>query len=242
MLNRYKILDKSSEEGNFWPTFVDLLSGILLVIVIMMMVFVSARSTELELARKEVEAQAARIENFEHQIEGIQGFGRDINNQIANEFSNSNLPVEIDSTSGEVFFKGDVLFDVDKSELRPEFIAYLDEFIPKYIGVLLSEKNKDKVEEIIIEGHTDDVESYMYNLDLSQARAYSVVRHILSKNPNGEYDLEKLKEVITANGKSFSNLVTFEDGTVNRDASRRVEFKYRLKEAEYIEDSLEILN
>ena len=46
---------------------------------------------------------------------------------------------------------------------------------------------------------------------------------------------------MTANGRSWSDPVYNADGTVNADASRRVEFKFRLKDQEMIEEMSRIL-
>ena len=47
---------------------------------------------------------------------------------------------------------------------------------------------------------------------------------------------------MTANGRSYSNLIYDEDGKENQEASRRVEFKFRLKDEEMVEEMIKILN
>ena len=46
--------------------------------------------------------------------------------------------------------------------------------------VLFSDEYRDYVSEIIIEGHTDSVGSYIDNLLLSQQRAYNVASYVLA--------------------------------------------------------------
>lgn len=58
---------------------------------------------------------------------------------------------------------------------------------------------------------------------------------------SGEQTL-KLQELMTAKGRSYSDPVYNSDGSVNMDASRRVEFKFRLKDAEMIEEMNRILS
>jgi chemotaxis protein MotB len=53
---------------------------------------------------------------------------------------------------------------------------------------------------------------------------------------------EKLRGMMTANGKSYSNPIYNADGTVNMDASRRVEFKFRLKDEDMVNEILNILS
>ena len=47
---------------------------------------------------------------------------------------------------------------------------------------------------------------------------------------------------MTANGRSFSNPVYNTNGSIDMDASRRVEFKFRLKDEEMVEEMVKILN
>ncbi len=77
------------------------------------------------------------------------------------------------------FVNDQVHFDFDKAELKSEFAAILDSFFPRYLGILLKQKYRRGVAEVRIEGHTDSVGAYMYNIHLSQARAAKVLHHLL---------------------------------------------------------------
>ena len=110
-------------------------------------------------------------------------------------------------------------------------------------GKQLDEKYRDYVSEIIIEGHTDTNGSYIYNLELSQQRAFSVAKYCLTES-NGiisSTDVELLRSVLTANGKSYSNPIYKEDGSVDLEASRRVEILFRLQDEEMIAEMMDIL-
>ena len=52
---------------------------------------------------------------------------------------------------------------------------------------------------------------------------------------------ELLQTIITANGRSFSDPVYAADGSVDMEASRRVVFKFRMKDSEMIDQMSEIL-
>ena len=52
----------------------------------------------------------------------------------------------------------------------------------------------------------------------------------------------KLQSILTAKGRSYSDLVYDENGRENADASRRVEFKFSLKDAEMIAEMNRILS
>ncbi|MBO1511885.1 OmpA family protein [Metabacillus bambusae] len=84
--------------------------------------------------------------------------------------------------------------------------------------------------EIVVVGHTDDVGSFNSNLVLSQERAFSVVKFMLSEEFGDFPHKEVVRDKITANGRSESQLKYAKNAKkVDRENSRRVEFKFRLK-------------
>ena len=69
--------------------------------------------------------------------------------------------------------------------------------------------------------------------------------YVILKNESGFLDddtLEELKSLTTVNGCSYKDLVYKKDGTVDEEASRRVEIKFRLKDQEMIEEMNDILH
>jgi chemotaxis protein MotB len=78
---------------------------------------------------------------------------------------------------------------------------------------------------------------------LSQQRAFSVATFCLTESSGvlSTSEIDVLRTVLTANGRSYSNPIYNDDGTVNLSASRRVEFKFRLKDEEMIDEMVHIL-
>ena len=234
-MRKSKLLDSDPEEENFWPTFTDLLSVIILVI---LMVFISytivARISTYE--TREIQQEISR------QIDDVAGFREEIALLLQDEIEESPLNVAVDDDSGTIVFSGGVLFETDSAEIRPEFKEMLEQIIPIYMETLLDEQYRDNISQIIVEGHTDDRGSYIYNLELSQERAFNVVQYILSDQfPDFEHK-ELLQDYITANGKSKNQLITDETGQVDREKSRRVEFKFNIRDRYWIEGLEEVIN
>ena len=100
---------------------------------------------------------------------------------------------------------------------------------------------EDYLGEIIIEGHTDSSGSYDNNLKLSQDRALQVALYCLNLNTLSRVQKNKLQQIMTAKGRSYSDLVYDANGREDADASRRVEFKFSLKDSEMIEEMNRIL-
>jgi outer membrane protein OmpA-like peptidoglycan-associated protein len=140
------------------------------------------------------------------------------------------------------FKEPEVLFAQGSGELQPKFQKILDEFIPRYLNILLTDSLRDRIREIRIEGHTDDLrmvkfgkDPYLSNVLLSQERAYNVLSYIRNMESFGEFSDEQKKLLdfwFTANGLSYGkaldskgNYAALSNDSIDRDASRRVEFR-----------------
>ena len=104
-------------------------------------------------------------------------------------------------------------------------------YLRDYNSTHADDEVKKELSQIIIEGHTDDVGSYIYNMELSQKRAFEVIKYIYDEMPNFK-GKEELKSYITANGRSNIKVLRDNSGNIDRDKSRRVEFQFKLKEDE----------
>ncbi|MBQ9140773.1 MAG: OmpA family protein [Lachnospiraceae bacterium] len=196
---------------------------------------------ELGVAYKEIDDAKAELSFTKTELQNIVGIRTDIIGELQSKFNNSNM--KVDPQNGSITFSSDVLFEYGKATLTKESQATLKEIIPIYLDVLLQDTYKDYIAEIIIEGHTDTSGSYKMNMELSSERAASVAQFCLDeKNGLNEAQIAKLQNLLTVNGRAYSDPVYIENTSdINMDASRRVEIKFRLKEDEMIEKIAEIL-
>lgn len=217
----------SSGDGSFWISYSDLVSALLLMFTLFLVVSVIDNRME--------------IENTKKQIEETVTVKSQIIEELIKAFKDSNLEMKVDPQTGAITFSGGVFFETGKSDVSTNGEKYLKEFFPNYIDILLSERFKNDISQIIVEGHTDDVGEYLDNLKLSQDRALSVVNVVYGENFSDFKNKEELKSIITANGRSYSIPVLNEKGKIDRDKSRRVEFKFRLKDDETIKKIQELV-
>lgn len=211
----------TSSENHYWMSYADLMSALLLVFALLLTVSMLANKNELQ-AKDQV-------------IEEIVGVKARLIEELNKAFSNSNLEMEVDPQTGAIRFSSGIFFEFGSAELLSEGKKKLQSFFPKYISVLLSDEFKDHIAEVIIEGHTDQESSYLYNLELSQRRAFSVTEEVFSDDFPDFKEKEELRYLITSNGRSFMEPLYDEDGNYDADKSRRVEFKFRLKDEQVIE-------
>lgn len=233
-MRRYTKSNKNSEKLNFWLSYSDMMAALLLVFILILSCTLLETRATYEAKQAELAEKEKIIANQQSQIDTIVGVRGDLVDALSTEFSGNALSVKVDAQSGTITFDSTLLFGFDDDQLQDQGKAFLDQFLPKYFSVLLSEDFSPYVAEIIIEGHTDTDGSYMYNLQLSQNRAFAVASYCLENSNHilTDNQLEKLRILLTANGRSWSSPIYNDDGSVNMDASRRVEIKFRLKDEE----------
>ncbi|MGA2552029.1 MAG: outer membrane protein OmpA [Burkholderiaceae bacterium] len=114
----------------------------------------------------------------------------------------------------KITFAADAFFDFNKSVLKPEAKAKLDDLVSKLSAINL--------EVIIAVGHTDSIGSDAYNQKLSVRRAESVKAYLVSKGiePNRIYTEGKGKKQPIA-----PNTINGHDNPEGRAKNRRVEIE-----------------
>ena len=203
----------------------------------------TAAQQSLSLQQSKIEEQAALLAAQQTEINKLIGLRSRIIEELRDELRRENLDAVVDRNTGAIAFTGAVLFDTNRNELKDSGKALLNAFLPVYIRTLMSEENEGYVGEIIIEGHTDTSGSYLHNLALSQERALAVAEYCLGPEMTELTSAEKqmLQRILTANGRSYADPVYKADGTVDMEASRRVVFKFRMKDSEMIDQMSAIL-
>jgi len=211
-----------TEDGEHWLSISDMMSGL-------MVIFLFIAITYMIEANKEKEKIVAVAVSYEKNKNMIYW-------RLMVEFEKdlAKWNAEIDKENLAVRFKEpDVLFDIGKAEIKPQFKTILSAFFPRYIVIL--KDYTQEIEEIRIEGHTSSDwagdyfspdESYFKNMALSQERTRATLEYCLSL-PQINEKRQWIKSILTANGLSSSKLIYKADKTEDAARSRRVEFRIR---------------
>ncbi len=180
----------------------------------------------------------------QQKLDDIIGVRAELVEALNKEFGDSDLKVTVDEKTGGIAFDSSILFDYNKAVLTDSGKEFLSDFLPRYVDVLLDPKYKDNISEIIIEGHTDTEGTYIFNLQLSQKRAMAVAEYCLSDKSDilTKSQLEEMRKVVSATGRSYSNPVYNANGEIDMEGSRRVELLFRLKDEEMVREMMEILS
>jgi outer membrane protein OmpA-like peptidoglycan-associated protein len=156
---------------------------------------------QLELERQRLELEKKQLELQRKQLQ-------------MEEAARQELQLKETEKAVTMKLEGDVLFDFDKAEIKPEAERTLDQ-----VGTVIGQFPEGKV---LIEGHTDSKGSPDINLELSKRRAEAVKDWLVKKK-------DVLESVITTRGFGETKPVAPDknpDGSDNpqgRQQNRRVE-------------------
>lgn len=231
-----------------WIPLADLMTGLMVIfmlIAISFMIKVKQEALKAEQAAAQAEQEAVKVKKIALIYNEVKlALYRDLYQEFSPDLPLWGAELKKDLTLR--FKEPEVLFDTGQAMLKPKFTTILNDFFPRYIGILGSDKYRDYIEEIRIEGHTSsvwnqdtvDYKAYFLNMALSQSRTRSVLSYVFLL-PEVQNQRLWLKKHLTANGLSSSKLIYHRDGTENKRVSQRVEFKVKLNADDRI---AEILN
>ena len=190
-----------------------------------------------------LDEQQKTLEEQQVQIEQLVGLKTRIITSLSEALRAAHISAQVDPTNGSIALESDVLFATNQFALTDEGMYFIDRFLPVYLDVLLSEEYRQYVTEVIIEGHTDSDGDYITNLKLSQQRALAVANYVLADDYYGITAAQKrlLRQLATANGRSWSDPVLDAYGFEDKDASRRVVFKFRMTDEQMIQQLKNIM-
>jgi len=200
------------------------------------------QQAQLDRLKQELDIKEAALNSKTEQIEDMVGMKTKIIAELSTSLSRANLSAAVDKNTGDIVLDSAVLFKTNSSSIMADGQYLLNRFIPVYLEVLLRPEYADYLGQIVIEGHTDDSGTYEHNMKLSQERAYEVMMYVLKMYREGSPERELLQRLLTATGRSETDLIYYPGTTVvDQDSSRRVEFKFSLKDAEMIDEMNKLL-
>ncbi len=226
--------------NNVWMSVSDLMTGLMVIFLFVAIAYI-----------KRVQDNQSVLTQY---VENRQ----DLHDKLVAEFKEEAEQGRI-SIHGDLsmrFENAQTLFAPGSWALTSAFQKELKTYIPRYLGILLNASMKDKIREIRIEGHTDnvpypqlDADPYFANLILSQRRALNVmqfIRNLPEYQQYSEEDKELLEYWFTANGLSYgralddnSDYIHRTKQEINKSKSRRVEFRLITAGEEMLEEFVE---
>ncbi len=229
------------KKEDFWIPYADLMTVLMAIFLFIAIAFMA----KIQIQNK---SKNRIIEDYQKSKTDIYN---DLNTIFKNDFKRWNL--ELDKDLSIRFSDPRILFQSKQAALPLKFELILNDFFPKFLKVINNKKYRDKIQEVRIEGHTDDlpivkntIDPYIDNMTLSQQRARNVLFHFRRRPEYLRLSLEDrkfLSFVLTANGLSYGRTLdntkrfSYQTGMpINRDFSRRVEFRIVTSTEQIIKD------
>ncbi|MBR2526726.1 OmpA family protein [bacterium] len=215
------------EENVFWTTMSDLLLGLAIIFIVLFVLAMTGFS--------QMKAEEQNLKN-------------EVAKELQENLKKQNINAQIDELTGDVKLSDLQLFELGSYELSNAGRQFLDKFVPIYINAVFDNpKIADRLEGIVIQGHTDSQsfagvsskdEQFIRNMELSTQRANEVAKYIFFTPYNKNYS-SKLYKLLMVEGKSYSQPVLV-NGKEDYAKSRRVELKLVVKSTN-IDEFLQIV-
>jgi len=152
--------------------------------------------------KTDIQSSKETISSLESDINAIDAF---INPETV--FDKDGVIIKQERDSLTLIMPTDVVFDFNKASIKKEFKPMLDT-VAEALNIYTSL-------EVKIDGHTDNVGEYNYNMSLSKKRAESAKKYLVSKGVDSSR--------VATEGFSFSKPVASNATQEGRDKNRRIE-------------------
>lgn len=218
----------SPQEDTPWVSVSDLMSGLMLVFLFIAIAFM----LNAEAQKRVSQAKHDQYANVAEQYSQTQ---LKLDEDLRATFPDGN-PHGAQVIEGALiirFLDKDAGYAPAQETVPPSFADKLGPFMEELLQIIETPAYKKHIVELRIEGHTSSDwygssarEAYLRNMDLSQARALNVLRHVMglervTGSPNTE---EWLQSILRANGMSSSQRL-FDGNKEDLNRSKRVEFR-----------------
>lgn len=221
-------------------SYSDLMAGLLMVFILMLVGSMIAAKHDVEVQKRELEEAKRELGEIQGDVGDILGVRAEIIERLRQRFADRGGDLTFDDATGAISLGTNILFEEGSDKLRQPGQDALRELLPVYFEALLGdERLRGHIGQVVFEGHTNtnfsgssDVNhAYLFNLQLSQSRAYSVMSFVIRENLGSKYNL---KGYLAAIGYSSSRPIFLDSANTieDKERSRRLELRFRMKDEE----------
>jgi len=223
--------DSSEQSSVLTIGVTDLMTSLAVIFILLFSAYVTKVS--------ETEAQTkVSVPDSVPEVRVAKTMTEDIRGALRDHFQRFDLSLDADPTDPNVvrIVVPDALlnFEFGKGTLSAVADQFLVDAMPTY-AALLCGAMRDRIDSLVIEGHTDDRFSDIYNLKLSQERSLNVmVKGLEVIKDSAPWAYRCFHEKTSASGRGRQDLVLDQSRGLDREKSRRVVFKIRLRSTDQL--------
>lgn len=200
---------KAEGEKPFWISYADLMTAMMVLFLSAMAVTIAAVTLPGATRGEEVSQICSRITQDLHDVDHL----------------------EVDCQNNRISFGEAGRFATNSYRLPRDADATLARLVPVILEAADSELGRKWMKQVVVEGYTDSVGGYLYNLHLSLQRSEWVLCLLMDPRKNAQLQLtpeqlQRVRQLFLAGGVSFNNQRD------SLDESRRVELRLQFYENE----------
>ena len=206
---RGKWRSNTEAEKPFWISYADLMTAVMTLFLVTMAVTLIAITREVQ---RELSADEVRADEI-----------MKVCKKIKSDLTGS-PNIYVDCEKNRISFGDAGRFGHNDYHLPPEAGETLARLVPAVLGAANSELGRKWLKQVLIEGYTDTVGAYLFNLHLSLNRSEWVMCQLVDPQKNRSLSLSpaqiaQVRELFLAGGVSFNN------AQESNEESRRVEMR-----------------
>ncbi|MCX7512578.1 flagellar motor protein MotB [Frateuria hangzhouensis] len=197
---------KSEGEKPFWISYADLMTAMMVLFLSAMAVTIAAITRKVTGPEEQRRSEIAEIcSSIQQQLAGV-----------------GNL--QVDCVNNRISFGDAGRFATNDYRLPAEANAALAKLVPAVLDVADGPLGRKWMKQVVVEGYTDTVGGYLYNLHLSMQRSEWMLCLLMDPRKNAQLQLsppqlQRVRQLFLAGGVSFNNQ------RATADESRRVELR-----------------
>jgi chemotaxis protein MotB len=232
---------KKENDSYVWISYSDLMTSVTFAFIFLFLCFIALYKHQTDALNNE--RQNPYQQSLKGLIEANKSVNATLNNlkeEIEKKRECDEVDFQVDSSKSSiraVFKKNSGWFKEGEFVLNQQAKNCLDVFSVMWLGKLYKDKAiKQNIQNLVIEGHANSAGTYLYNLKLSQSRAFTASEYIFLNMNAEKYQISDwndfkdwIEHTLTATGRSFSDPV-IENRIENSEKSKRIEFKCLIKQ------------
>jgi chemotaxis protein MotB len=192
-------------------------------------------ATEEELSRRQqvIDESNTELGNLRSRLQGIAVLRVDVLERVKKSIEGeiggrgARAPVGI-ADNGNIVISEKLVFEYDSAAIKKDGKPLLDTLSRAFAKVLADADVRDNIDVILVQGHTDDRGSSVYNRDLSAKRANAVLNYLFESNKVLE---RTYGSFFAASAYSEFRPVNLSKTEVAYEQNRRIEISVVLKDA-----------
>ncbi len=205
---------------DFSHAITDLMTSIAIVFILLFLFFAQQQ-------QKETEDKVSETERFVTDL--LEDLQKKLGSFEIDVLQKKGDPLTLEVTLPE-HYQGSLTFRQNKSALLKAGENLLDGIVPELLKVVCSSKFKEGMDSIVVEGHASTEGSERRNVRLSTERATETLLYSLNGKLGSDHRM-CFQDLAAASGRGAWHPKLFEGGE-DREASRRVVFRIRVKSFE----------